>query len=287
MGVGTPDGVTALSVADLQAFHGTRFVPNNAAVVVVGDVDLAQIRPRLEQLFGGWQRGTLPEYRAPAVPSGGRAVVLVDKPGAAQSEIRIGMVGVDRRTPDYYALVVMNTILGGSFTSRLNQKLREEKQYTYGANSSFAFGQLPGPFMAGAGVQTAVTDSALVEFLNELNGIRQPVPEDEVVRARNFVALRFPGRFQAVSQIAGALEEQFLYDLPADYFNTYVQRILAVTPADVQRVARKYVTPDRMKIVVVGDKSRVEAGMRKLGLGTLRVLSIQELLGPPPVVGTD
>ena len=196
-------------------------------MIVVGDVTLEDIKPRLERLFGGWQRGDVPAYKPPAAPQSRRQVILVDKPGAAQSEIRIGLVGVDRATPDYYALSVMNTILGGSFSSRLNQKLREEKQYTYGARSSFSFGMMPGPFTASAGVQTAVTDSALYEFMRELNGIREPVPEDELDRARNYVALRFPGAFQAVGQIANQLEDLYLYDLPLDYFNGYVQGVLA------------------------------------------------------------
>jgi predicted Zn-dependent peptidase len=287
MATGTPASVGAMAVADLQAFHRARFVPNNAAVIVVGDVSLDDIRPRLERLFGGWSRGAVPDVAAPDPPRATRRVLLVDKPGAAQSEIQIGLVGVPRSTPDYYALVVMNTILGGSFSSRLNQTLREEKQYTYGARSSFAFGLLPGPFTASASVQTAVTDSALVEFIRELNGIRQQVPEDELARARNYVALRFPGGFQAVSQIAGRLEDLYLYDLPTDYFNGYVQGVLAVTRADVQRVARRYVTPDRMSIVVVGDRSQVEAGIRALRLGTLDVKSIVDVLGPVPVVGSE
>jgi len=285
MAVGTPASVGAMTTADLQRFHGTYFVPNNAAVIVVGDVALDEIRPALERLFGGWRRGTVPAFEAPAPPRPGRRLMLVDKPGAAQSEIQIGIVGVPRSTPDYYALVVMNTILGGSFSSRLNQKLREEKQYTYGARSSFAFGLLPGPFTASASVQTAVTDSALVEFFRELNGIRQAVPEEELARARNYVALRFPGGFQAVSQIAGRLEDLYLYDLPLDYFNGYVQGVLAVTRDDVRRVARQYVTPDRMTIVVVGDRAKVESGIRALRLGTLDVKSIVDVLGAVPVAG--
>jgi predicted Zn-dependent peptidase len=285
--VGTPPSVAAMTLADLQRFHRTYFVANNAAVIVVGDVTLEEIQPRIERLFGAWARGTVPAFQAPTPPRTGRQVLLVDKAGAAQSEIQIGLVGVPRNTPDYYALVVMNTILGGSFSSRLNQKLREEKQYTYGARSSFVFGLLPGPFTASASVQTAVTDSALVEFLRELNGIRETVPEEELARARNYVALRFPGGFQAVAQMAAQLENLYLYDLPMDYFNGYVQGVLAVTDADVQRVARQYVVPDRMAIVVVGDRSKVESGMRGLKLGSMTVKSILDVLGPVPVVGSD
>jgi predicted Zn-dependent peptidase len=283
---GTPASVQAMTVDDLRRFHATYFVPNNAAVIVVGDVNLEDIRPLLERLFGAWRSGTVPAYHAPDAPSGRRQVILVDKPGAAQSEIRIGVVGVSRDTPDYYALNVMNTVLGGSFASRLNQTLREEKQYTYGARSGFSFGPLAGPFTASAAVQTAVTDSALFYFLRELNGIRESVPEEEMDRGRNYAALRFPAAFQAVAQIAAQLEDLYLYGLPLDYFNGYVQRLLGVTRADVRRVARQYVVPARMTVVVVGDRSKVEAGIRALRLGDLTVKSIQDVLGPVPVVGT-
>jgi zinc protease len=285
--LGTAASLQAMTAEDLRRFHATWFVPNNAAVIVVGDVSLDEIEPRLERLFGDWAQGTVPATPTPAAPASRRQVILVDKPGAAQSEIRIGLVGVDRTTPDFSALTVMNTVLGASFTSRLNQTLREEKQYTYGAGSGFGFGHLAGPFTASAGVQTAVTDSALYYFMKELNGIREPVPADELNRARNYVALRFPGAFQAVSRIAGQLEDLYLYDLPLDYFNGYVQRMLGVTRDDVRRVARKYIVPDRMTIVVVGDRSRVEAGIRALKLGDLTVKSIEDVLGPVPVVGSD
>jgi len=285
--IGTAASLQAMTADDLRQFHGTYFVPNNAAVIVVGDVSLEDIEPRLARLFGEWQQGTVPTMRAPKAPASRRQVILVDKPGAAQSEIRIGLVGVDRMTPDFYPLVVMNTVLGASFTSRLNQTLREEKQYTYGAGSGFAFGHLAGPFVASAGVQTAVTDSALFYFMKELNGIRQPVPADELSRARNYVALRFPTAFQTVSRIAGQLEDLYVYDLPLDYFNGYVQGMLAVTQADVRRVAQKYIVPDRMTIVVVGDRSKVEAGIRALNLGDLTVKSVEDVLGPVPVVGSE
>jgi predicted Zn-dependent peptidase len=286
--LGTPASVAALTVEHLRAFHRTYFVPNNAAVIVVGDVSLEEIRPRLEAAFGAWTRGSVPAPRPPAAPPASRReVVLVDKPGAAQSEIRIGQVGVDRKSPDYFALQVMNTVLGGSFTSRLNQKLREEKQYTYGAGSGFSYGLYQGPFTAQAAVQTAVTDSALVEFLRELRGMLEAVPPEELARARNYQALRYPARFQAVGSIAGELEDLYLYDLPSDYFNAFVPRVLAVTPADVRRVARRYLTPDRMAVIVVGDRSRIEAGVRALQLGPIRVLSVVDVLGPPPVVGSN
>jgi predicted Zn-dependent peptidase len=271
----------------LVQFHRTWFVPNNAALIVVGDIALDALMPALERAFGGWRRANVPTVHVPtATQVASRTVTLVNKPEAAQSAVRIGRIGVARDTEDYYALTVLNTILGGSFTSRLNTRLREEKGYAYGANSGFAFRQSAGPFTASSNVQTAVTDSSLYWFMHELHAIGEPVPEDELARARNYVALRFPGAFQSVAQVAGNLETLWQYNLPLTYFNTFVQRILAVTQADVQRVARQYLDPERMAIVIVGDQSVIEAGVRGLNLGPMRVLSVEDVMGAPPTLGT-
>ncbi len=283
--LGTEASIRAASADAMRTFHRSHFVPGNAVLIVVGDVTAAAALPKLEAAFGGWRGGGAPAATVPTAPQvAAREVYLVDKPGAAQSEIVVGRIGVARSTEDYYPLLVMNTILGGSFASRLNQKLREEKQYTYGARSSFVFRPSPGPFAAAASVQTDVTDSSIVEFMNELRAIREPVTDDELTRARNFVALRFPGNFQSVAQIADRLEELVIYDLPDDYFNQYVQRVLAVTGAEVQRVAQKYIDPANVAVIVVGDRERVEAGIRALNLGPVHLMSIQDVLGPPPVI---
>ncbi|MFQ5551438.1 MAG: M16 family metallopeptidase, partial [Gemmatimonadales bacterium] len=215
---------------------------------------------------------------------GGRRIYLVDKPGAAQSEIRIGRIGADRFTVDYYSLQVMNTILGGSFASRLNMNLREEHGYSYGARSSFSFRPTAGPFLASAAVQTDVTDSALVEFIRELNGILEPVSDEEIERGRNFVALRFPGRFQTVVGIANRLSELVTYNLPDDYFNRYIDNILAVTKDEVREVARDYLDSERMAIIVVGDRERILAGIEALQLGEIELFTIEDVLGPPPTI---
>jgi predicted Zn-dependent peptidase len=281
--IGYPESVRAMSTTELKRWHETYFRPNNAFFVVVGDVTMDEVKPKLEALFGDWERGRIPVTDWPeAEQVSSRQVYLVDKPGAAQSEIRIGRIGVPRLTDDYYAIIVMNTVLGGSFTSRLNQNLREDKGYTYGARSFFDFAQLAGPFQASAAVQTAVTDAALTEFFKELNGILEAVPDEELARARNFVALRFPARFQTVAGIAGRLTELELYDLSDDYFNEYVERILAVTQADVQQVAQKYIVPDQMAVIVVGDRQTIEDGIRAMELGTIHNLSVEDVLGPPP-----
>ncbi|MGH7528865.1 MAG: M16 family metallopeptidase [Gemmatimonadales bacterium] len=289
---GTEAALRALTPDELRRFHAAQFRPGRAALIVVGDVTAAAILPKLEAAFGGWAAGPAgsaasgaPRWKdAPQVAR--REVLLVNKPGAAQTEVIIGRVGAPRSTADYFALLVMNTALGGSFTSRLNQNLREDKGYTYGAGSGFQFERLAGPFSARAAVQTAVTDKALTELFRELTRIRDGITAEELARAKNFVALRFPERFQAVGTIARQLGELVEYDLPLDYYNSYVQRVLAVTAADVRRVARQYVDPSRVVVVLVGDRETIEAGVRALNLGPLRTLTIEDVLGPVPVVTT-
>jgi zinc protease len=279
--------VRAATIADVRAFHERYYRPDNATVFVVGAVEPAAARRAVEAAFGDWQRGAaasvveIPE----AQQVSGRTIYLVDKPGAVQSVIAIGRIGVARSNPDVYALEVLNTILGGSFTSRLNQNLREDKGYTYGAGSSFDFGLAPGAFSAQASVQTQSTGPALAEFMKELARIREPIPQDEVDRARNYLAMGFIQGFQSTGQIAAQLADVTEYRLPADYLDRYVERVLAVTKADVERVAQKYVDPANVAIVVVGDRAQVEQQIRALGLGELRVLQVTDVLGPVPVVG--
>ena len=178
----------------------------------------------------------------------------------------------------------MNTILGGSFASRLNMNLREKHGYTYGASSGFDMRASAGPFTAAAGVQTDKTAEALREFFNELNGILQTVPADELARAKNYVAMRFPSGFESTGDISRRLEEVLTYRLPDDYFAKYAQNIEAITAADVQRVAKQYIQPTRLVVVVVGDRKVIEPGIRSLNLGAIKTLSIDDVFGPAPVV---
>ena len=166
----------------------------------------------------------------------------------------------------------MNTILGGSFTSRLNQNLREKNQYTYGAFSAFDFRPSTGPFVASAAVQTNVTDKALVEFTREIRGITDSVTSVEIARAKNYVALQFPAEFQSVENIARQLADVVTYGLADNYLNNYIGQVMGVTKADVERVAKKYIDPERIAIIVVGDRSQVEQGIRNLKLGELRLV---------------
>jgi zinc protease len=284
-GFGTPASLRQITVADLRSFHERFWRPNNATAVVVGDVDAATARRMLESAFGAWPQAPGIDVALPAARQvSGRVVYLVDMPGAAQSAIRLGRIGVPRSTEDYYALEVMNVILGGSFTSRLNQNLREDKGYAYGASSGFSFLPTPGPWYAASAVQTQSTGPALGEFMNELRGMHQPIPEEEVARARNFLAMSYPASFQSVSDLAGRLAEMVQYNLPADYFNRYVDNVLAVTRADVERVARQYIDPENVTIFIVGDRAAIEPQVRAQNLGEVRILSVTDVLGAMPVI---
>jgi predicted Zn-dependent peptidase len=283
--VGDERSLRSLRRDDLKEFYDTWFRPNNATIIVVGDVTAQAIGSKLETAFGKWRSAKLPvNHLPPVVQVKSREVFIVDKPGAAQTEIRIGCIGVPRQTPDYYAITVMNTLLGGSFMSRLNNNLREIHGYTYGAHSSFVFRPQAGPFLAFAAVQTAVTDSAIGEFMKELKGIRLPVADSELVRARNYVALSLPGDFQSVTQIAAQLEELVIYNLPDDYFNTFTGTILSVTAADLERVAQRTIDPDRLVIILVGDRQQIETKVKALNLGPVHSLTVQDVLGQAPVV---
>jgi zinc protease len=283
---GTAETITAVATADLRAQYTAAFRPGNSALLVVGDVAPDKAMALLETGFGSWRsQASATPVKQPAVsPPAKREIYIVDKPGAPQTQIRIGSIGVPRSTADYFPLQVMNTVLGGSFSSRLNMNLREKHGYTYGASSGFDMRAEAGPFAASAGVQTDKTSEALKEFFNELNGILQAVPADELARAKNYVSLRFPSGFEATSDISRRLEEVLIYRLPEDYFSKYVQNIEAVTAADVQRVARKYIQPDRFVVVVVGDRKVIEPGIRALNLGEIKTLGIDDVFGPPPVV---
>jgi len=276
----------ALRAVDTDAVRGfwqQWWRPNNATIIVVGDIDAARARLLVETAFGGWQRGTATPPQVAAAPQvQGRTIHLVDKPGAAQSVIVIGRIGAARSSPDYHALQVMNTVLGGQFTSRLNQNLRETHGYAYGASSSFDFLPTPGAFTAGAAVQTAVTGAALREFFNELEGMRAPIPADEVERAKNFLAMRYPSQFQSVAGIAAEAGNAVLYEQSLSELDETVERVLAVTAADVERVARQYVDPANVEIIVVGDRSVIEQQIREQNLGEVRVLEVTDVLGPVP-----
>lgn len=285
--IGDVNTVKAIEQADVQRFYQTYYHPNNAALIVVGDVTPDQIVPKLEKALAGWKAAEVPATSVamgPARTEG--AIYLVDKPGAAQSVITIGQIGVDRSTADYFPLQVMNNMLGGQFVSRVNLNLREDKGYTYGARTQFDYRSGAGPFLASAGVQTAVTKESVVEFMKELRGIRGeiPVTQQELTYNKQSIISGYPRGFETPGGIGNRLSDVVVYGLPDSYFNDYIRKVNAVTLADIQRVANKYLDPSKMAILVVGDRSAVEAGLRGIdGWGsTIKVLDPD---GKPVTVG--
>jgi zinc protease len=199
-------------------------------------------------------------------PPRGRTVYLIDKPAAAQSVLTAGRIGAARKSPDFHALTVLNAILGGQFASRINRNLREEKGYSYGADSSFSFDRGPGPFEARATVETSVTKESLVELFKELADIAgsRPVTNAELAFAKERLILGFPSRFETTFGVAGHLASLVAYDLPDDELERYQARIEALTRADIDRVAKQYITPETMTILIVGDRAQVERPLKDL-----------------------
>jgi zinc protease len=275
---GRPDGGDERSVSSLgrdavARFHAERCVPASTTLILAGDVTADAAERLARAVLGDWTGGA-PD--APAVDdapaSRERRVHLVAKADAPQSELRVGHVGVPRRTDDYFPIVVMNAILGGLFNSRVNMNLREEHAYTYGAGSAFDWRVHAGPFDVSSAVQSDVTAAAITEVLKEIDRIRaEPVAESELSLATSYLDGVFPIRYETTAAIATALANLTIYGLEADYFDTYRERVRAVTAADVQRAARQYLRPDELQIVVVGDPAAVRGELDSLGAGPVTV----------------
>jgi zinc protease len=280
---GNTASLAGITPDDLRAFHAQHYRPGNAALVVVGDVTRDMV-PLLERAFGRWAAGAAVSDRVPPPAQvKGRRIVLIDKPEAAQSVLRVGRVGPARNTPDYHALEVMNTLLGGSFTSRLNDNLREKHGYAYGAGSSFGYRSIGGTFVAAADVQTQSTAEALTEMLDELRRISTPAAAAEVERARQYLALGYAEEFETNAQVGVKVAEQVVYGLPDDFYATFVPKALAISPPEVSR-AGKAVDPASAVVVVVGDRKAIEPRLRALGAGEIVVRTVDDVLGPPPKV---
>ena len=266
--LGRRTALETLDATTVRDFHQRRFTPGAAALILSGDVDPDAAVALVARSFGDWT-GSAPDR--PDVPAEPRCrelnLQLVDRPGAVQSELRIGHVSVARSHPDYFSLLVMNAILGGAFTSRLNLSLRERHGFTYGVRSGFSFRRSPGPFLIQTAVGTEVTVRAIEETLREVEQLLGAGPTDaEVASARDYLAGIFPLELQTTEQLAAKLAELVVHDLPDDYFEHYRSRILAVTPADVLRVARAHVRPGDLTIVVVGEADTLEPELTAAGL---------------------
>ncbi len=275
----TEDSYKAITRDDVVAFHKDYYQPGRALIAVTGDVNPAMIKSMVEKALKSWPAGgSKPQFTYPALPAPRPTTIyLVDKPGAASSTFAIGNPGPPRSTPDYYAIQVMNTMLGGLFQSRLNANIREEKGYSYGVSSGFSFGRGPGPFRAGGDVQSAKTDAALVEFMRELRGIAgtRPVTDEELATAKDALVQRLPGTFASVAGINGAIAGLWTQGLPDNYYQQYGKAIAAVTKEDVVRVARQYIDLDHLDIVIVGDRASIEDPLTKTGIAPVVVLDIE------------
>jgi zinc protease len=251
----------------LAAWHRERYVPQNAILGIAGDVKASELIPKLKQWLAGWKRTdytvALPPNPTPATAG---KIYLIDRPNSVQSTITMGNIAIDRRSPDYFAVNVMNTIVGGGGSARLFLNLREEKGYTYGVYSGFTALKYPGPWSAGGDVRTEVTEGAMTEFLKELNRIRdERVPAAELEEQKRSIVASFALSLESPAQLLNYAITRKIYDLPADYWDTYPARVMAVTAEDVQRVARQYVNPQTQQVVVVGDASKIRPVLEKFG----------------------
>jgi zinc protease len=271
-GSGTEASIKAITRDDLVRYYDTYYHPSNAAFVVTGDMTMDEARAALEKTFKGWQPGTvtLPEVPEPK-PLTRTKVLIVDKPGAAQSLVMVGNLGLRRNAPDYVATMVMNNALGGQFTSRVNLNLREDKGYTYGARSFFAGRRGLGPFVVDAPVDIKYTDKTLVEMMKELRDIvgARPLTDTELTDSKNDLIKSFPQDFQSIAGMAGSMGRIITYGLPADEWQTYVQRVTAVDGAKATKAAQDHIHPDALLIVVVGDRSKIAEGIKALNLGDI------------------
>jgi len=264
---------------DVAAFHAARYRADSATLVAAGDASVDEIVALAERFFGDWQGGAGPVAPAEVRPRADRTtIVLVDRPGSVQSELRVGHVGIERDAPDHFAVTVMNAILGGTFSSRLNMNLRERLGYTYGASTSFAMRRQPGPFSMSTAVQTEVTAHAVSEMLRDLRGMQETeVTAAELDDARNYLAGVFPLGLQTTDGVSGKLSTIATYGLADDYYQDYRERLLAVTADDVMAAARERLWPDRAAVVIGGDAEKVREELEALDLGPVVVLDPEEL----------
>jgi zinc protease len=275
-GSGTTASVSKMTREDLVKFHDVWFRPNDATLIVVGDTTLAEVKPKLEKLFAGWKPADVPKKNIGKVDAPSTSVVyLMDKPGALQSVIVAGLVTAPPSTPDEIAINAMNDALGGTFGSRLNMNLREDKHWSYGAQSLLWAARAQRPFIAFAPVQTDKTKESLVEMNKEFRGILgdHPVTEEELTRIEANETLRLPGSRETSDEVEQSVMDLVQFGWPDDYYETLAGKIKALKTADLNTAAKEVVHPDHMVWVVVGDRAKIEAGVREVGLGEIRFLN--------------
>ena len=274
-GSGTTESVNSISRQDLINFHHTWFKPNNSTLVVVGATTMAELKPRLERLFAGWRPGSVPTKNLSTVQLPPKpAVYLVDRPGSDQSVIFAGNVAPPKGNPDEVAIQAMNTLLGGNFTSRVNMNLREDKHWSYGSFTIIWDAKGQRPFFAYAPVQTDKTKESMAELVKELNdiGASRPATADELSRAQASMTLSLPGQWETMNAVMGSINEIVTYGLPDNYYETFASKVDALTPAQMTPAAKEVIAPGQLIWVVVGDRSKIEAGIRELNLGDIHLI---------------
>jgi zinc protease len=269
-GSGTEASVKKMTREDLAKFHDTWFKPNHATLLVVGDTTLAEIKPKLEKLLASWKPGDVPQRTVPQVGEPAKDVVyLIDRPGSGQSVIFGAQLAPPQNDPDAIALQMVNSIFGGKFSSRINMNLREDKHWSYGVRTVLPSARGQRPYISISAVQTDKTKESMVELVKEYHNVvgAKPITEEELKDEQSNTTLGLPGSFETVLQLSGAYGTILQYGLPEDYYNTFTQKALALTPDGANTTAKKYILPDNLVWVVVGDMSKVEAGIRELNLG--------------------
>lgn len=269
-GTGTEASVSKMTREDLAKFHDTWFKPNNATLLVVGDTTLGEIKPKLEKLLASWEAGSVPKRTVPHVDEPAKDVVyLIDRPGSGQSVIFGAQLAPPQNDPDAIALQLVNGIFGGKFSSRINMNLREDKHWSYGVRAILPPARGQRPYISISAVQTDKTKESMMELVKEYNNIvgGKPISAEELKDEQSNTTLGLPGIFETVQQLSGAYANILQFGLPEDYYNTFTQKALALTPDSANEVAKKYILPDHLVWVVVGDMSKVESGIRELNLG--------------------
>jgi len=275
----TETSVKSITRDDVVTFQKAFYQPGRAIITVVGDVTPMKVKASIEKGLAAWTKaGEKPSFDYPKLPQLQPArIYLVDKPGAAQSVVNIGLPGPSRNTPDYFALQVLNTILGGQFQSRLNANIREQKGYSYGVNSGFGYGKGPGAFRAGGAIFIDKTDAALIEFMKELKGIvgEKPITDEEIKTAKESLVQRLPQGFASTVGISNAITSLAVQGLPEDYYQTYAKKVSAVTKEDLLRVARRYIDLNHLAIVIVGDRSKIEGPLKAIDIAPITLIDVE------------
>ncbi len=264
---GNEESIQKMKRDDLVKFYQTHFMPNNSFIIFAGDITHSEALPLVEKYFGRWEKGKNPHKKFQAVKDISQTrVVIVDKPGAVQSAIRIGHLGIDRKNKDYVKVYTLNTLLGGYFNSRINMNLRETHGYTYGASSFFDARIYPGPFIVSTDVRNEVTDSSVAEIIKELKRIiEEPVPEDELKMAKDYIVGSFPLQIETPAQVASRVMTIEIYGLPKDFYDRFREEVRKITAKDIQETAKKYLHPDKLLIVVSGNSKQIKPVLEKFG----------------------